>query len=166
MEEYDSDPSDTGSDTDDNFSGSEGEQERKRAEKAERKKTSKPSEKRSRQAQSGGGKKKKKTKLPGQPKKPMSSYFLWLQEEGRSKIKEENPGLSVTEVGKKSGDMWREMAKSEAKTKAAKEKYNIEYKEWLEGGGAEALKQEAKKLKTETKKAKTVKSPKKASTTT
>ena len=83
-----------GSDTDENFSGSEGEQERKRAEKeakkiekAERKKTSKPSKKRSEQAKSGGGKKKKKTKLPGQPKKPMSSYFLWLQEEGRSKIK-------------------------------------------------------------------------------
>ena len=42
--------------------------------------------------------------------------------------------------------MWREMPESEkaiweAKTKAAKEKYNIEYKEWLEGGGAEALKQ-------------------------
>jgi len=177
-EEYDSDPSDTGSDTDENFSGSEGEQERKRAEKeakkiekAERKKTSKPSKKRSEQAKSGGGKKKKKTKLPGQPKKPMSSYFLWLQEEGRSKIKEENPGLSVTEVGKKSGDMWREMPESEkaiweAKTKAAKEKYNIEYKEWLEGGGAEALKQEAKDKKAEAKGAKTTKSPKKASNTT
>ena len=32
-------------------------------------------------------KKKKKTKLPGQPKKPMSAYFMWLNEEGRESIK-------------------------------------------------------------------------------
>ena len=30
---------------------------------------------------------KKKTKLPGQPKRPMSAYFLWLNSEGRDKIK-------------------------------------------------------------------------------
>ena len=77
-----------GSDTgDENFSGSEGEKEKKRAEKAEKKlkkaekkKTSKPSGERT-------SKKKKKTKLPGQPKKPMSAYFMWLNEEGREKIK-------------------------------------------------------------------------------
>jgi structure-specific recognition protein 1 len=105
-EEYDSDPSDTGSDDDEALSGSDSETERKRQakvekskQKAERKKTSKPS--------TGGDgtrtKKKKLTKLPGQPKKPMSAYFMWMMAEGREKIKEDNPGISVTEIGKKSG---------------------------------------------------------------
>merc|ERR1711953_1065839 len=57
-EEYDSDPSDTGSSDDEGSgSGSEGEKEK-------RKKTSAPSERSS--------KPKKKTKLPGMPKKPMT----------------------------------------------------------------------------------------------
>lgn len=30
---------------------------------------------------------KKKTKLPGEPKRPMSAYFLWLNEEGRDQLK-------------------------------------------------------------------------------
>ena len=47
----------------------------KKAQKAARKKSSAPSSRQS--------KPKKKTKLPGQPKKPMSAYFLWLNEEGR-----------------------------------------------------------------------------------
>ena len=46
-----------------------------------RKKTSAP------RKEKGEGKAKKKTKLPGQPKRPMSAYFLWLNSEGRGKIK-------------------------------------------------------------------------------
>lgn len=169
-EEYDSDPSDTGSDTEDeDMSGSDGEKERKRAEKAEkkakkeeRKKTSKPS------GQPSANRKKKKTKLPGQPKKPMSAYFTWLNEEGREKIKAEHPGLTLGEVGKKSGEIWREMDEAEKKTwegkaKEAKEKYDIEYKEWLEGGGAEALKQAKKENKAA--KSSSNKSPKKSAST-
>ena len=76
------------------MTGSDSETERKRqekavkkTEKAERKKTSKPSSSRSTGGGGGGSKKKKLTKLPGQPKKPMGAYFLWLQAEGREKIK-------------------------------------------------------------------------------
>jgi len=52
----------------------------------------------------------------------------------------------VTEVGKKSGEIWREMDGEEkkiweGKAKDAKEKYDDEYKEWLETGGSEAIKQ-------------------------
>jgi len=152
-EEYDSDPSDTGSDTDEGSgSGSEGEKEKKRelklakkAKKAERKKSSAPTERRS--------KPKKKTKLPGQPKKPMSGYFLWLNEEGREMIKKENPGAGVTDIAKGAGEKWREMDEGtkkqyEEKHKDLKEKYEEEYKEWFEGGGEEAIKQ-AKKDKKE-----------------
>merc|ERR1719318_120872 len=143
-EEYDSDPSDTGSETDEGSgSGSEGEKSKRRKEKADkkaakaaRKKSSAPSERRS--------KPKKKTKLPGQPKKPMSAYFLWLNEEGRELIKKENPGAGV-----KWGVMDEGTKKKyEGMHKDLKEKYEEEYKEWFEDGGEEALKQ-AKKDKKE-----------------
>ena len=88
-EEYNSDPSDTGSDSgpgEEEGSGSEAEEKKrvkaeKREQKAARKKTSAP------RKEKGEGKAKKKTKLPGQPKRPMSAYFLWLNSEGRDKIK-------------------------------------------------------------------------------
>ena len=87
-EEYDSDPSDTGEDTGEEEGGSGSEAEEKKRAKAEkreqkvaRKKTSAP------RKEKGEGKAKKKTKLPGQPKRPMSAYFLWLNSEGRDKIK-------------------------------------------------------------------------------
>ena len=34
--------------------------------------------------------------------------MLWLQEH-REQIKEENPGISVTEVSKKAGEMWKKL---------------------------------------------------------
>ena len=146
-EEYDSDPSDTGSDSGGEDEGS-GDEEKKKAKaekkskKAARKATSAPS---SRKGGEGGGRKKKKTKLPGQPKKPQGAYFLWLNSEGREKIKEENPGIIVTEVSKKAGEMWAEIDKAtkerfEEEAKAAKKKYDEDYKQWFEDGGEEAIK--------------------------
>merc|ERR1719193_1052221 len=166
-EEYDSDPSDTGSDSggEEEGSGSEAEEKKrakaeKREQKEARKKTSAP------RKNKGEGKAKKKTKLPGQPKRPMSAYFLWLNSEGRDKIKEENPGFGVTEVSKKAGEMWAKIDSDtkdrfEKKAKAAKEKYEEDYKEWLEGGGAEALKAAKKEKKASGSSPK--KSPKKKS---
>merc|ERR1711909_72438 len=96
------------------------------------------------------GKPKKKTKLPGQPKKPMSAYFLWLNEEGRELIKKETPGASVTEVAKTAGAKWGAIdettkKKYEKMHKDLKEKYEEEYKEWFESGGKEAIKQKKKR---------------------
>ncbi len=54
----------------------------------------------------GATKKKVKVKLPGQPKRNMSAYFIWMNE-NREKIKKEHPDLSITEIGKKGGEMWR-----------------------------------------------------------
>lgn len=42
------------------------------------------------------------------PKRPQSAYFLWMNE-NRESIKEKHPGLSVGEVAKKSGELWREL---------------------------------------------------------
>ena len=50
----------------------------------------------------------KTKKDPNAPKRPQSAYFLWLNA-NRALIKEENPGISITEISKKAGKMWGEM---------------------------------------------------------
>lgn len=102
-EEYDSDPSTTSDEGTDNASGSDAERRReerrkKKAEKKEKRSQEKSGEKKDR--------KKKKIKLPGQPKRNMTAYFLWMNE-NREKIKAQNPDLSVTEIGKKAGELWK-----------------------------------------------------------
>jgi len=47
----------------------------------------------------------KPMKDPNAPKKPLSAYFLFSQEE-RLKVKSENPELSITEVAKELGKRW------------------------------------------------------------
>jgi len=47
----------------------------------------------------------KPIKDPNAPKKPLSAYFLFSQEE-RLKVKSENPDLSITEVAKELGKRW------------------------------------------------------------
>lgn len=49
-----------------------------------------------------------KDKDPNRPKRPQSAYFIWLNEH-REQIKEEHPGISVTELSKKAGEMWKEV---------------------------------------------------------
>ncbi len=51
-------------------------------------------------------KKKVKVKLPGQPKRNMSAYFIWMNE-NREKIKAKYPELTITEFGKKAGELWK-----------------------------------------------------------
>ena len=48
------------------------------------------------------------TKLPGQPKKNQSAYFLWMNT-NREKIKKDFPGLSMTDMSKKAGELWRDL---------------------------------------------------------
>lgn len=40
------------------------------------------------------------------PKRPLSAYMLWLND-NREQIKRENPGIKVTEVAKRGGELWR-----------------------------------------------------------
>ena len=44
--------------------------------------------------------------MPGQPKKALSAYFIWMQE-NRAKIKEDNPGISLGGIAQKAGEIWR-----------------------------------------------------------
>ena len=48
----------------------------------------------------------------------MTAYMLWLQDV-RSKIKADNPGISVTDVSKKAGAMWKTVATIEKKVNMA-----------------------------------------------
>lgn len=40
------------------------------------------------------------------PKRPLSAYMLWLNE-NREQIKKENPGSKVTDIAKRGGELWR-----------------------------------------------------------
>ncbi|XP_023814874.1 FACT complex subunit SSRP1 isoform X1 [Oryzias latipes] len=95
--------------------------------------------------------KEKKQKDAGGPKRPMSAYMLWLNS-SRERIKAENPGISITEISKKAGEMWRGLGKDEKEewdTKAgeAKRQYDKAKKEYKESGGGStsSSKKESKK---------------------
>lgn len=59
----------------------------------------------------------KKQKDAGGPKRPMSAYMLWLNA-SRERIKAENPGISVTEISKKAGEMWRHLDKEDKEVRS------------------------------------------------
>ncbi|CAJ0928105.1 unnamed protein product [Ranitomeya imitator] len=153
-EEFDSNPSasssSAGSDDD------EGEKEKKK--KAKKPKIVK--EKKPRKKAEG-----KKVKDPAAPKRPMSAYMLWLNA-SREKIKSENPGISITDLSKKAGEIWKGMGKDkkeewDRKAEEAKRDYEKAMKEYNENAPSDAPKKD-KKTKTEKKAA--VKAEKRKST--
>ncbi|XP_046399904.1 FACT complex subunit Ssrp1 [Ischnura elegans] len=104
--------------------------------------------------------KNKKNKDENMPKRPATAFMMWLNA-SRDKIKSDNPGISVTEVSKKGGEMWRELKdKSEWEGKAAKakEEYSKAMAEYKASGGGGDSKPE-KGDKKEKKERKTEKSP-------
>ncbi|XP_055856392.1 high mobility group protein D [Episyrphus balteatus] len=99
------------------------------------------------------------------PKRPLSAYMLWLNS-AREGIKKENPGIKVTEVAKKGGELWRGMKdKSEWEAKAAKckEDYEEAVREFEANGGSKSNGAATKKRGKATKKAAPKKSKKDAS---
>ncbi|XP_030368843.1 high mobility group protein D [Scaptodrosophila lebanonensis] len=99
--------------------------------------------------------------MADKPKRPLSAYMLWLNS-ARESIKRENPGIKVTEVAKRGGELWRGMKdKSEWEAKAAKAKddYDRAVKEFEANGGSNAAngggaKKRAKPAKKPSKKSK------------
>jgi len=98
-----------------------------------------------------GGKlrRKRRKQEKGGPKKPATAFVMFSNEK-RDTVKAENPGISFTDIGRKLGEMWREMepdVKKDYETRAmtAKDKYMLEKKAWLEnkekGGDAAEEKQ-------------------------
>lgn len=88
--------------------------------------------------------------MTDKPKRPMSAYMLWLNS-AREQIKSENPGMKVTDIAKKGGEIWKTMKdKSEWEEKAAKAKE--QYAKDLEsynanGGGGDVGKKTQKRGK-------------------
>lgn len=74
------------------------------------------------------GAKKKRYKDPNAPKRPPSAFFLFCAD-FRSKVKGENPGLSIGDTAKKLGQMWNDSSSEERqpyekKAQKLKEKYD------------------------------------------
>ncbi|XP_062377395.1 FACT complex subunit SSRP1 [Sardina pilchardus] len=123
-EEYDSKASVSDSDKD---SEEEAERKKKPAKRAKVVKERKPR------------KKEKRSKDKGAPKRPMSAYMLWLNA-SRERIKAENPGISITEISKKAGEMWKQIGKDQkeewdGKAEEAKKDYERAMREYRESGG-------------------------------
>jgi structure-specific recognition protein 1 len=74
-----------------------------------------PKKKKGKRKPDGGdqaGKKKRAKKDPNAPKKPLSTYMLYMQE-NRAKIKEENPGADFGELGKLVGQAYKNISAEE-----------------------------------------------------
>ncbi|XP_035206480.1 FACT complex subunit Ssrp1-like [Stegodyphus dumicola] len=149
-EEYDSNPptsSDSDEDASDKGSGDDsGETEKKVKEK--KPKESKPKSAKTVKEPGMRKKRQKKEKDENKPKRPPSAYFLYLADM-REKIKRDNPGISITEITKKAGEMWKEVtdkSKWEEAAAAAKKKYEKDMAEYKASGGG--VKKESSKEKT------------------
>lgn len=76
--------------------------------------------------------KRKKKKDPNAPKRPMSSYFFFMNT-SRDRIKEENPDAAHTDIGRIAGAEWKQLdagKKSKYESMAAKDK--VRYKKEME----------------------------------
>ncbi|XP_050486607.1 FACT complex subunit Ssrp1 isoform X1 [Bombus huntii] len=148
-EEYDSNPNSSESENESDASGKSQKKEKK--EKREKKpKSAKTVSEKPRKPR-----KQKKEKDANKPKRPPTAFMIWLNS-ARERIKAENPGIAVTEIAKKGGEMWRELKdKSEWEQKAAKAKkeYTASMKEYEAsgGGGGDKEKISEKKEKGEKK---------------
>lgn len=95
--------------------------------------------------QGEGGAKKRKKKDPNAPKRPLSTFFLFSQDE-RPAVKALYPNYSVGEIAKELGERWNKVspevkAKYELKATQAKQNYEVEMgkyrgKKPLMGGAA------------------------------
>lgn len=56
----------------------------------------------------------------------MSAYMLWLNS-SRERIKAENPGISITEISKKAGEMWRQLGKEEKEVRQENKEQEREF---------------------------------------
>lgn len=75
--------------------------------------------------------KSKPTKDPNAPKKPLTAYFAWMNE-NRARIKEENPDAGLGEISKIAGREWKDVDEDErAELDANYKKGMEEYKKLM-----------------------------------
>uniref|UniRef100_A0A1L8DGV0 FACT complex subunit SSRP1 n=1 Tax=Nyssomyia neivai TaxID=330878 RepID=A0A1L8DGV0_9DIPT len=129
-EEYDSNAA---SDSTDSEAGSDAS-----GEKAKKKKKEKEKKREKKTSSSDKKPKKKKEREDGKPKRAATAFMLWLND-NREKIKKDNPGITVTEIAKKGGEMWKELKDKsiwEEKANKDKERYNEAMKNFKAEGGS------------------------------
>ncbi|XP_033153626.1 FACT complex subunit Ssrp1 [Drosophila mauritiana] len=152
-EEYDSNvESDSDEDSDASGGGGDSDGAKKKKEKKSEKKEKKEKKHKEKERTKKPSKKKKDS---GKPKRATTAFMLWLNDT-RESIKRENPGIKVTEIAKKGGEMWKELKdKSKWEDAAAKDKqrYHDEMRNYKPeaGGGSDDEKggKSSKKRKTE-----------------
>uniref|UniRef100_A0A182RTJ7 FACT complex subunit SSRP1 n=1 Tax=Anopheles funestus TaxID=62324 RepID=A0A182RTJ7_ANOFN len=138
----DSDEED-GSGGDSDGSGSDGGREKKRDKKKEKKEKvkEKTPKKKERKEKKETNAKKSKAKDSGAPKRPATAFMLWMNAT-RDQIRKDNPGLSMIDISRKGGELWKDLKDKkdwEAKATKAKEDYAeamAAYK--ASGGGGDA----------------------------
>ncbi|XP_061419924.1 high mobility group protein B1-like [Lethenteron reissneri] len=86
----------------------------------------------------------RKKKDPNAPKRPPSAFFIYCAEY-RSKVRAENPGLTIGSIAKKLGEMWNnapadEKSIYERKTAKLKEKYDKDMASYRSKGKVETSK--------------------------
>lgn len=133
-EEYDSNPATSDdSDDDDNDAGSNASGSEKKDKKHKKKsKSAKTVSEKPRKPR-----KQKKEKDENKPKRPATGFMLWLNA-SREQIKKDNPGISVTEIAKKGGELWKELKDKtewEQKSNKLKKDYAEAMKEYEANGG-------------------------------
>ena len=164
------DESDVAEEYDSNLNSSDSENDSDASGKSQKKEKKEKKERKSRSAKTVSEKprkrrKQKKERDANKPKRPPTAFMIWLNST-REKIKADNPGIAVTEIAKKGGEMWRELKdKSEWDEKAAKAKkeYMAAMKEYEASGGGQAKEKVEKAEKGEKKKKEAKKEVKKES---
>ncbi|XP_045447879.1 FACT complex subunit Ssrp1 [Melitaea cinxia] len=145
-EEYDTNPS---SSEESDASGASGDSKKEKKKEKKPKKTITISEAPRKRKE----KSKKREKDANAPKRPATAFMLWLNE-NRKGIVDAHPGIKVTEIAKKGGELWRDLKdKSEWEEKAskAKEEYNQAMKKYKDSGAADEFKQKKKQAEKERK---------------
>jgi hypothetical protein len=99
----------------------------------------------------GEGKRKREPKDPNAPKKPLTGYMTFCQEE-RENIKSENPEMKAKEIMSELGNRWKSLSEAEKKKyndqyKAAKAKYDEEMKKYKAEKGEESEEEKPQKKK-------------------
>ncbi|CAD8094185.1 unnamed protein product [Paramecium sonneborni] len=92
---------------------------------------------------------KKKERDPNAPKKPLTAFFLFNQKY-REKVIERNPEIKLTQISQMAGSKWQSMTEQEKKPyldqyNAAKEKYELELKDYNDRNGIETNDKKRKK---------------------
>ncbi|XP_054155018.1 FACT complex subunit Ssrp1-like [Oppia nitens] len=119
-EEFDSNASASSSEDSDEEGGGGSSHKKKKKEKEREKPKKKEKKEKKRKEKSS-----KKDKDENKPKRPMSAYMLWFND-NRDKIREKYPKLSFTEIAKKGGELWKELKdkpKWDEKAAEAKKQY-------------------------------------------